>query len=160
VAHSSSLKATKTPPYLAMVTHEGMSGTHDMREEPLVMIPHEELSELQVFEERFDTEDFECASVLHCRDHELFLLSQGLATEIVVEQIPCGPTNKEVYAPVDWGTKYRMVVDTSLWDLGSVDISRVIDTESHMGYMVVHDDTMVCNGIQQWDFGTFPLGDL
>jgi hypothetical protein len=32
-----------------------VSGTHDMREEPLVMIPHEEYSELQVFDERLDT---------------------------------------------------------------------------------------------------------
>ena len=48
--HSSSLQS-----YLASLTHEGMSGTCDLREEPLVTIPHEEHSELQVFEERFDT---------------------------------------------------------------------------------------------------------
>jgi hypothetical protein len=167
MAHSSSLTTTETPPYLAMVTHEGMSGTHDMREEPLVMIPHEEHSELQVFEESFDTKGFDHASIFHCREHEPFLWAQGLATKIVVEKIPCGPANKDVYAPVDWGTKYRVVVDTSLWDPGSVDISRVIDSEAHMGYMMVHDDTVVCSGIQQyttvyngvqWDFGTFPLG--
>jgi hypothetical protein len=41
------------------------------------------------------------------------------------------------------------------------------DTVAHIGYMVVHDDTMVCSGIQQytmvydgvqWVFGMFPLG--
>jgi hypothetical protein len=32
---------------LAIVTHEGVSGTHDSREEPLVTISHEEHSELQ-----------------------------------------------------------------------------------------------------------------
>jgi hypothetical protein len=57
-------------------------------------------------------------------------------------------------------------VDTSLWDLSSVDISIVIDTLKHVGYSMVHDDTMVCHGIQQnmivydgiqWVFGMFPL---
>jgi hypothetical protein len=167
LAHSSSLTTTKTPSSLAVVTHEGMSGTHDLREEPLVTIPHEENSELQVFEERFDTEGFDHAPIFHCRDHEPFLLAQGLATKEVVEKIPCGPTNKEVYAPVDWGIEYRTDVDTSLWDPGSVDISGVIDTVAHIGYRVVHDDTMVCSGIQQyttvydgvqWVFGTFPPG--
>jgi hypothetical protein len=52
------------------VTHEGMSGTHDLREEPLVMILHEEHSELQVLEERFDAEGFDHVSVLHYGDHE------------------------------------------------------------------------------------------
>jgi hypothetical protein len=55
VAHSSSLTTTETPSSLVVVTHEVMSGTHDLREEPLVTIPDEEHSELQVFEERFDT---------------------------------------------------------------------------------------------------------
>jgi hypothetical protein len=58
LACSSSLTVVKTPSSLAVVTHEGMSGTHDLREEPLVTIPHEEHSELQVFEERFDTRGF------------------------------------------------------------------------------------------------------
>jgi hypothetical protein len=126
LAHSSSLTAAETPSYLAVVTHEGMSGTHDLRKEPLVTIPHKEHSKLQVLEERFDIEDFDRAPVLHCRDHEPFLLAQGLATEEVVEKIPCGPANKEVYAPVDWGIEYRTDVDTSLWDPSSVDISRDI----------------------------------
>jgi hypothetical protein len=114
LAHSSSLTTTKTPSSLVAVTHEGMSGTHDLREEPLVMIPQEEHSELQVFEERFDIEGFDYAPVLHCMDHESFLLAQGLATEMVVKQIPCEPANKEVYAPVDRGTEYRTNMDTSL----------------------------------------------
>jgi hypothetical protein len=102
-----------------------------------------------VFEESFDTKVFDHVSILHYREHESFLWAQGLATEIVFEKIPCGLDNKDVYAPVDLGTKYRVVVDTSLWDLGLVDISRVIDSEAHMKYMMVHDDTLVCSGIQQ-----------
>jgi hypothetical protein len=43
LARSSSLKA-KTPSSLAVVTHEGVSGPRDFREEPLVTILHEEHS--------------------------------------------------------------------------------------------------------------------
>jgi hypothetical protein len=58
-------------------------------------------------------------------------------------------------------------VDTSLWDLGLIDASRVIDTMTHIQYKMVHDDTMVCSGLQQhttmydgmqWVFGIFPPG--
>jgi hypothetical protein len=41
LACSSSL-TTETPSSLATVTHEGVSGTHDLREEPLVTVLHEE----------------------------------------------------------------------------------------------------------------------
>jgi hypothetical protein len=44
------------------------------------MILHGKHLELQKFEERFDTKDYDCAYVLHCRDHEPFVLAQGLAT--------------------------------------------------------------------------------
>jgi hypothetical protein len=53
LACSSSL-IVETPSSLAVVTHEGMSGPLDLREEPLVMILYEEHSELQVLEERYD----------------------------------------------------------------------------------------------------------
>jgi hypothetical protein len=81
---------------------------------------------------------------------------------MVVEQIPCGMTNKEIYASVDWGIEYRKDVDISLWDPGS--LNKIIDIVAHISYRVVHDDTMVCSGIQQytmmyggvrWVFGMF-----
>jgi hypothetical protein len=84
LARSSSL-IVETQSYLVAMTHEGMSGTHGLREEPLVMIPYEEHSELQVLEESHDSEGFDYAHVLHGEDHEPFLLesplkAQGLAT--------------------------------------------------------------------------------
>jgi hypothetical protein len=91
-----------------------MSSTHDLREDPLVMIPHEENSGLHVYEENLERKDFYHALILHCKDHELFLLAQGLDTKMVVEKIPCGLTNKEVYAPTDLGIEYMKYVDTSL----------------------------------------------
>jgi hypothetical protein len=54
---------------------------------------------------------------LHGEDHESFLLErplkyQGLATEEITENIPCGPTNKEVYASMDWVDMYMTDMDT------------------------------------------------
>ena len=45
--------------YRTVVTHEGMSGTHGLRGEPLVMILHEEQLKLQVTEERSNTDDLD-----------------------------------------------------------------------------------------------------
>jgi hypothetical protein len=45
LAHSSSL-TTETPSYLAVMTHEGISVIHDLREEPLVIILDEDHSDL------------------------------------------------------------------------------------------------------------------
>ena len=39
-------------------------------------------------------------------------------------------------------------MDTSLWDLGLVDISGVNDTVAHIGYRAVHDDIGLYSGIQ------------
>jgi hypothetical protein len=102
---------------LAVVTHEGVSAPHDLREEPLVTIPHEEHSELQVLEERFDAEGFDHAPILHCGDHEPLLLGsplkdQGLTTKEIVEHIPCGPTHKEIYTHQDWVDKYMIDMGT------------------------------------------------
>ena len=60
------------------------------------MILHEH-SKLQVTEERSDTKDFD-----QVWDHELPLWDSGLTMEEVVEHIPYGPTNKEVYPYRDW----------------------------------------------------------
>jgi hypothetical protein len=65
LARYSSLTA-ETPSSLVVMTHEGMSGTHDLRKEPFVTIPHEEHSELQVLEERYDAKGFDYAPDLHC----------------------------------------------------------------------------------------------
>jgi hypothetical protein len=65
LARSSSL-TEKTPTSLAVMIHEGVNGTHDFREESLVMIPHEEHSKLYVLEERYDTDGFDYAHVMHC----------------------------------------------------------------------------------------------
>jgi hypothetical protein len=46
----SSLLTAETQSSLEVVTHEGVSGTHGLREEPFVTIPYEKHSELQVLE--------------------------------------------------------------------------------------------------------------
>jgi hypothetical protein len=46
LACSSLMTTIGNPSYLATIAHEGMSGTHDLREEPLVTTPHGENSYL------------------------------------------------------------------------------------------------------------------
>jgi hypothetical protein len=45
LGHSSSLTVVENSSSLAVVTYEGMGGTPDLREEPLVMIRHDDHSE-------------------------------------------------------------------------------------------------------------------
>jgi hypothetical protein len=151
LAWSSSL-TTKTPSYLVAATHEGMSGPHDLRDEPLVMIPHEEHSELQVLEERYGAEGFDYAPIFHCGDHESFLLKrslkvQGLATKETCEPIPCGTTHKEVYVSMDGVDMYMTNMDM-LWDTGSGDTSRVMNIVEPIGYRMVQDDSVIGSGMQ------------
>ena len=47
-----------TPSSLEAMTHDGMSGTHDLREDHIVMMLHEDHLELQVLENRYDTKGF------------------------------------------------------------------------------------------------------
>jgi len=46
-----------------------------------VMIQHEKNLELQVLEERYDTEGFDHAHVLHCGDHETLTLESPLKSQ-------------------------------------------------------------------------------
>jgi hypothetical protein len=61
-----------------------------------------------VLEERYDTEGFDYALVFHCGDHESIsfgdpLKAQGLATEEIVEHIPCGPAQGKYMHPwIGW----------------------------------------------------------
>jgi hypothetical protein len=54
-----------------------------------------------------------------------------MITYETVEHIPCGPTNKEVYASMYGGDMYITDEDTSIWDPGLADTSVVIDTMTH-----------------------------
>ena len=100
------------------MTHQGMSGTHGLRVEPSTMVLDEH-SKLQVIEERSDTKDLD-----QVWDHELPLLVSGLTMEEVVEHIPCGPANKEVYPYRDWVDRYMTKMETPRF-IGSVDINGV-----------------------------------
>jgi hypothetical protein len=148
--HSSSL-TIETPSSLEFMTHEGMSGPHYLREEPLVTISHKDHLELRVLEERYDVEGFEYSHAFHCGEHEPFLLeiplkAQGLAMEEIVENIPCGPSLKEVYASMDWVDRY-MTNMGMLRDTSSRDTSRVMDTIFPTGYRMVQDDSVIRNNM-------------
>jgi hypothetical protein len=167
LAHSSPLM-TDTPSSLAAVTQESGSLTHDVREETLMMSQDEEQSEMHVPEE---SDSLVCTLDWHCEDHEHFPLestleAQGLAMEEMVEYIPCGPSCKEIYIYSDWVDRYMTYMDT-LWDTGSVIISRVLGSVVHTGYRMMQEDTVVCSSIQEpslthggvrWSFRAFPPG--
>jgi hypothetical protein len=104
-------------------------------EEPRVMVEHEEHSGLQAFADRYDPEVFDYAHFYY-GDHEPLLLesplkAQVMITDETVEHIPCGPTNKEVYASKDCGDMYITDEDISIWDPGSADTSIAFDTVTH-----------------------------
>ena len=99
-----------------------------LREETLGMVKHEEHSDLQGFEVRYDLEISDYTHSLHHGDHEPPLMesplkAQVVATNEIVEHIPCGPANMEVYASTNWGSGYITDVDTSIWDPSSDDTS-------------------------------------
>jgi len=53
------------------------------------------------------------------------LKAQVIAIDEIVEHIPCGPTNMEVYASTDCWNGYIEDVDTSIWVSGLDDSSGV-----------------------------------
>ena len=98
------------------MTHEGMSGTHGLGGEPSTMILHEH-SKVQVIEDKSDIKDLD-----QVWDHELPLWDSGLTMEEVVDHIPCGPANKEVYPYRYWVDRYMTEMETPRFT-SSVDIS-------------------------------------
>jgi hypothetical protein len=88
-----------------------------------------DLESFQAFAERHDSEAFDYAHVFQ----EPFLLEIPLKAQFMIivettEQIPCGSTNREVYASRDYGDGYITDEDTSIWDPGSTNTSIVSDT--------------------------------
>jgi hypothetical protein len=111
-------------------------------------IEREENFKLQVLEESLN-----CALSWHCRDQGPFLLEISLEVLIlvakeIVEHILGGPSREEIYPYLDWVDRYMTYMDT-LWDTGSFIISRVLGPVSHTRYRMVHEDTVVCNNIQE-----------
>ena len=90
-----------------------------------MMILHEEHSNLQETEERYDTNGLDRAW-----DHEPPLLKRGLSMEDVVEHAPCGPAKRELYEDRDWVDIYMMDMDTHQV-IGSVDIHGVLAIVAH-----------------------------
>jgi len=82
LAHSSS-STTKTQSSMAPITHEDVSGTHDLREEPFVMVKHGERSYLHGLEERYDSKIYDYTHGLHHGDHELCLLERPLKAQVM-----------------------------------------------------------------------------
>jgi hypothetical protein len=97
---------------------------------------------------------------------EIPLKDQVLVMEEIVECVPCRLDHKEVYASMDCVDRYMKGMGM-LWDTGSSDISRVMDTVVPTEYEMVQDDSMIGRNLQgyslahssvQWSCGLFLLG--
>ena len=94
------------------------------------MAKHEKHYEFHVLEESLDTQSSYHALVLHYGDHKPPQWERGVATLEVVEHIPCGPTIMGVYASINLVDRYMIYMETR-WDIGSIDISKGLNTGVH-----------------------------
>jgi hypothetical protein len=108
---------------------EGVSVTHEMREEPLATSSDEEHLELPILKRSHDSKSLDCA----LRDHEPFLLESTLEAQDIVEHLPRVPGREEVYVSMDWVDRYMTDMDT-LWDIGTTIINRVLVSVARIGH--------------------------
>jgi hypothetical protein len=157
---------SETPSGLVASIQVGVSVTHDVREEPLVMGSDEEHSVLLILEESYDSERVDGALSWQCGDHEPFLSKSTLEAQEIIKHLSGGPTHEGVYTSMDWVDRYMIGMDT-LWNTDATIICRVLGTVVHMGHRMVQEDTMVCDCLQgttlaynsvQQRFGALPLG--
>jgi len=129
LTHSSSFQSS-----MADKTYEDVSGTYGLIEEPLVMVKHEEHSDLHGLDERYGLEISDYTHSLHLGDHEPLILGSPLTAQFItvdggVEHIPCGPTIRDVYAHTYCGNGYIEDVDISVWDCVAIPSERLLDRE-------------------------------
>jgi hypothetical protein len=115
------------------ISRDDVSDTYYLMEEPRVMVGHEEHTGLQVFVDRYDPN---ISYFFYYGDQEPLLFESPLKAQIVivdetVEHIPCGLTNRELYASKYCWDMYIIDEDISFWDPGSDDTSTNCDTVTH-----------------------------
>jgi hypothetical protein len=101
-------------------------------EDILVMVEHEEHSNLHGLDEIYVLETYDYTHSLHIGDHETLLLGIPLMAQVItvdggVEHIPCGPTIREVCAPTYCGNGYIKDMDLSVWDCGAIPSKRLLE---------------------------------
>jgi hypothetical protein len=153
-------------PMLA-TTHEDISGSPDMVEEPCVGIVHEEHMDLQTQEDRYGLEIVDLTHTYQYEESEsplleIPLMDQFVETDSLLGHLLLGLIYSDEDALLIGRNDHIMCLDTSVWDPGTDDISRVSaqeDTVAHTGYGVIHIGVAVGDGVQWHTGGLSSTGD-
>jgi hypothetical protein len=146
--------------YMLATTHEDISGILDMVEEPCVGIVHKGHMDLQTQEERYGLEIVDLTHTYQYEESESPLLEIPLMDQVVETGSLLGHLLPgSIYSDDDTlligRDDHSTCLDTSVWDPGADDISRVStreDTAAHTGYSVIQMGVAVGDGVQ-WPTG-------
>jgi hypothetical protein len=146
-------------PMLATI-HEDISGIPDMVEEPCVRIVHQGHMDLQTQEEGHDWETVDLTHTYRYGERESPLLEipfldQVVETGNLIGYSLLGPVHSDEGALCMGRDDHISCLDTSVWDPGADDISRVStqeDTTTHTGYNAIPMGVAVGDGVQ-WHTG-------
>jgi hypothetical protein len=146
--------------YMIATTHEDISGIPDMVEEPCVGIVHKGHMDLQTQEERYGLEIVDLTHTYQYEESESPLLEIPLMDQVVETNNLLGHLLPgSIYSDDDTlligRDDHSTCLDTSVWDPGTDDISRVSaqeDTTAHTGYSVIQMGVAVGDGVQ-WPTG-------
>jgi len=142
------------------MTQEDISGILDVVEEPCVVFEHKEPMDLQAQEERHDLETNIYMHTYQYGESESPLLGSPLIdqdgeTDMSVGYLLLGPIYSDEDHFLVGRDDHITCVETSIWDPGSDDISRVSaqeDTTAHTRYRVVQMEAIVGDDVQ-WHSG-------
>jgi hypothetical protein len=146
-------------PMLA-TTHEDISGILDMVEEPCVGIVHKGHMDLQTQEERYGLEIVDLTHTYQYEESEsplleIPLMDQVVETDSLLGHLLPGSIYSDEDALLIGRDDHSTCLDTSVWDPGADDISRVSaqeDTVAHTGYGAIQIGVAVGDGVQ-WHIG-------
>jgi hypothetical protein len=132
-------------------THEDISGIYDMVEEPCGRIVHQGHMDLQTQEERHDLEIVDLTHTYRYEESDSPLLETSLFDQVVETDslmghlLPGLVCSDEDALLIGWDD-HSTCLDTSVWDPGADDSSRVSaqkDTAAHIGYSVIRIEVAV-----------------
>jgi hypothetical protein len=141
-------------------TQEDINGIPDIVEEPCVGIVHKGHMDLQTQKKRYGLEIVNLTHTYQYVESESPLLEIPLMDQVVETDSLLGQLlPRSIYSDEDafliGRDDHSPCLDTSVWDLGEDDISRVSaqeDTVAHRGYSAIHMGVAVGDGVQ-WHTG-------
>jgi hypothetical protein len=148
------LSSFQTP--MIATTHEDISGISEMIEEPCVRDAYHGHMDPQTQEERHD---LEIVGLIHTYQHEDIesplletpLVEQVMEIDRLMGHLLPGPTCSDENALLIGRDDHSSCLDTSVWDPGAVDSSRMSaqeDTTAYIGYNVIQRELAVGDDVQ------------